>query len=261
MIILFRVISYLKYILKAGNSHGLHSPFVFDLYDSEISKPKKYYHFNFIERIRNNLLVSDKTIKLTDFGAGNNGQLKKERQVKAIAYSSLSNRKTCELLFKLVNKFEPKNIVEIGTSLGVSTIYMALANSTSNIYTLEGSEEILNIAKAQFQFSKAKNISPIVGNFNHTLAPLIDSLPSVDLVFFDGNHQFEPTIRYFECCLAKANEDSIFIFDDIYWSPEMKKAWNEISSRPEVKISIDLYDLGMVFFRNNQPKQHFVLKF
>ncbi len=261
MSILFRVISYLKYILKAGNAHGLHSPFVYELYVSEISKQKTYYHFNFIERLRNNLLVSDKTIQLTDLGAGNNGHIKKERQIKAIAYSSLSNKKTCELLFKLVNKFEPKNIIEIGTSLGVSTIYMALANSKSSLYTLEGAEEVMAIAKEQFQFSKTKNIYPILGNFNQTLQPLVDSLSSVDLVFFDGNHQYKPTIQYFECCLAKATENTIFVFDDIYWSTEMKKAWDEISARPEVTISIDLYDLGIIFFRNNQEKQHFVLKF
>lgn len=261
MNILFRIKTYINYLLKAGNAHGLHSPFVFDLYCNEISNNKIFYAFGFIERLRTNLLSSENKISIHDLGAGTNGQLKTTRKIKDIANKSLSNQKTGELLFKLVNKFQPKNVIEIGTSLGISTLYLSLANSKTNVYTLEGSEAILKIAKQQFEQSLRKNIIPILGDFNTTLKPLLEKLDSVDLVFFDGNHQYEPTMQYFEACLKKINEQTLFIFDDIYWSPEMKKAWDEIASRPEVKISIDLYDLGLIFFRNNQAKQHFVLKF
>ena len=261
MDILFRISTYIEYLLKAGNAHGLHSPFVFDLYCDEIAHRKTYYQFSLIEQLRDNLLISDKTISIHDLGAGSNGKIKQSRKVKEIADSSLCNSKTGELLFKLANKFQPKHIIEIGTSLGISTLYLASGCRTATVHTLEGSEHILNIAQQQFQLAGQNNIVSILGNFDNTLKPLLDSIESVDFVYFDGNHQYDPTIKYFEWCLSKCTEKSVFIFDDIYWSPEMKKAWNEISSRPEVKISIDLYDLGLVFFRNHQPKQHFTLKF
>jgi predicted O-methyltransferase YrrM len=261
LIILFRIISFIKYYLKSGNAHGLHSPFVFDLYNDVISTNKQFYHFDFLEKLRLQLQLSKESITLTDFGAGNNGNIKSSRLVKDIAQSSLSGKKKCELLFKLVNKFQPQNIIEIGTSLGISTLYLSLPNSKSNIYTFEGSENILNIANLLFKSANCKNIKTHLGNFNHTLEPALKILDHVDMVFFDGNHQYQPTINYYEICLAKSNETSIFIFDDIYWSPDMQKAWKEIINRPEVTVSIDLFEVGIVFFRKNQAKENFTLRF
>lgn len=258
MKILFRIIAYIKFYFKSGNAHGLHSPFVFDLYIEEISNNKQFYVFEEIEKLRHDLLTSFEKIKINDLGAGKSkNSLKKINQ---IASSSLSKPSKCELLFKLVNRFQPQNILEIGTSLGISTLYLATANKKTLVYTFEGSEATYNIACENFKKLNIENIKPILGDFNTTLLPIINSLPTIDFVYFDGNHQYTPTLEYFEWCLQKANENSVFIFDDIYWSAEMSKAWKEICAREDVKISIDLYDLGLVFFRNNQPKQHFVLR-
>lgn len=261
MKILFRIISYIKYRFRAGNAHGLHSPFVFELYTEEISKNKQYYDFEQIEELRRKLLFSIDYINVKDLGAGNSGHNISKRKIRNIAKSSLSNPKKCELFFKLTNKFQPKTIIELGTSFGISTLYFSFAKSNTQIYTLEGSEETLEIAKAQFSISKRNNITPILGNINANLPTLLNSIESVDIVYFDANHQYGPTLNYFNWCLLKAHEGTIFIFDDIYWSKDMNKAWNEIIQKEEVKLSIDLFELGLVFFRNNQPKQHFTLQF
>jgi predicted O-methyltransferase YrrM len=99
------------------------------------------------------------------------------------------------------------------------------------------------------------------GNIDTILVPEIQQLNTLDFVFFDANHRAEPTLRYFENCLAKVHENTVFVFDDIYWSEEMESAWQQICADPRVMLSIDLFWLGLVFFRKAQPKQHFKLRF
>jgi predicted O-methyltransferase YrrM len=88
----------------------------------------------------------------------------------------------------------------------------------------------------------------------------LNSLPKLDLVFFDGNHQKVPTLDYFHHCLTKAHENSIFIFDDIHWSSEMDEAWQQIQGHEQVSLTIDLFQFGLVFFRKGIAKQHFTLR-
>lgn len=256
-----QVLRYIQYLLKAGNAHHIHSPFVFDLYTNLIQSKKSFYSFNEIEIIRSELFHSQQAIEVTDYGAGSKVDNHKERSIRSIAKYAASSRKEAQLLFKLVDRFQPEVMLELGTSLGITTCYQAKANPDGEMYTFEGSKEIARVARINFEKLGITNVKVIEGNIDHTLPQQVDRLKKIDYAFFDANHRFAPTMKYFETCLTKADEDTLFVFDDIYWSQEMAKAWKAIKQRPEVKLTIDLYSLGLVFFRNKQPKQHFVLRF
>jgi len=93
------------------------------------------------------------------------------------------------------------------------------------------------------------------------LSAVITPPDVIDLVYFDGNHQKEPTLNYFHTCLQKAHKNSLFIFDDIHWSDGMEEAWEQIKKHDRVHLTIDLFQFGIVFFEKEMPKQHFILKF
>ncbi|KAA3645135.1 MAG: SAM-dependent methyltransferase [Bacteroidetes bacterium] len=256
---MFSIIQFLKYLIRSFHLHGIHSPFIFDLNDKVIQANLPYYSFDAIESIRAKLLLTNKEIEVLDLGAGSKKGNKQKRKINEIAKSAVKKPKYAQLIFRLVYEFKPKTIVELGTSFGITTAYMAHAASNSKIYTLEGSPEIAKVAKINFEKLNIKNINQIVGNFNDTLPELLKKTETLDFVYFDGNHQEKPTIDYFQLCLEKANENSVFIFDDIYWSKGMKMAWEFIKKHPKVTVSIDLFQIGIVFFKQDQEKQNFTI--
>lgn len=252
---------YFNYLLKAGNEHSVHSPFVFDLLLNVIYVKTDYYVFKDIENIRQQLLNSDKTISYTSYGVNTNEKNAPQIKIKNLAKHSAKPAKYGQLLFRLVNHFQPAQVLELGTSLGISTAYLASANSKINVITIEGSKQLATIAGTNFKQLKLNNVKQVTGNFENVLPPVIDGCKSLDFVFFDGNHRKEPTLNYFNLCLQKANESSVFVVDDIYWSKEMAEAWKEIKNNDSVTITIDLFFMGLVFFRKTQAKQHFIIRF
>jgi predicted O-methyltransferase YrrM len=162
----------------------------------------------------------------------------------------------------LAKHYQPKNVIELGTSLGITTAYLSKANSSAEIITIEGSTAIATIAEQNFQKLNCQNIEVTNGNFDNVLPTAISHLSSIDLAYIDGNHRFEPTLNYFEQLLTEKNNDSIFIFDDIHWSKEMERAWEKIQTHPAVRCTIDIFFLGFVFFRQEfKEKRHFVVRF
>lgn len=250
---------YLNYLLSSNNAHGIHSPFVFALYNDVVNKKGNYYAFDKIEQLRKKLLASTKEIEVTDLGAGKSGK----RTIYEIAGRSAKSRKYCELLFRLVYHFKPNTILELGTSLGISTSYLASADPNAKVTTIEGCSNIATEAQKNFESLDLKNIRSIVGNFGTVLPDVLSELQTPDslLVFIDGNHRKEPTLNYFRQCIAHGNNDSIFIFDDIHWSNNMEEAWEEIKAHPQVTVTIDLFFLGIVFFRQEQAKEDFTIRF
>jgi len=250
---------YLLYRAKSFRLHGIHSPFIFDLEQNIIRHQGSFNAFSAIEDLRKHLLVNDKEITVTDFGAGsqvNNGKI---RKIKDIAKVSAKPAKYARLLFRLVNYYQPQTILELGTSLGLTTAYLATARQKATVYTFEGCPNVAAQARKNFKSLALKNIALQPGNLDESLPLFLQKSASVDFVFFDGNHRYEPTMRYFHLCLAKHTENSIFVLDDIYWSTEMEKAWQEICAHPAVTVSVDLFQVGLLFFRKKQPKQHFTI--
>lgn len=257
-------IKYSKYLLTASNSrgHGIHSPFVFDLITKVFNDDRKFYCYDEIESLRSKLLIDNTTIPVTDFGAGSRMNLHKKRKISAIAKSSLKPKKYAQLLFRLVNYFQPEIIAELGTSLGITTTYLACGNANGMVFTMEGSPMIATLARNNFETLGIRNILLTEGNFDNTLPLQIKRIKQADFVFIDGNHRREPTINYFEQFLKIKTANSVFIFDDIHWSSEMEEAWDYIQNHEAVTLTIDLFFIGIVFFRSEQKeKQHFTIRF
>lgn len=255
---------YLLYRTTAANSkgHGVHSPFVFEFITRLLNDRRKPEVFDTIEALRREMKRNRRVLNIEDFGAGSVATSSKQRTVSSIARTALKPPKYGQLMHRMINHYMATRVVELGTSLGITTSYMALSNPLTKVYTLEGSDEIANIAQANFEKLGLANTRLIRGNFDDTLAPLLEKLTHIDLAFVDGNHRREPTIRYFEMLLAKANDHSVFVFDDIHWSREMEEAWHYIRHHQAVTLSIDLFHIGIVFFRKEQKvRQHFVVKY
>ncbi|WP_317044456.1 O-methyltransferase [Hymenobacter crusticola] len=202
------------------------------------------------------------TITVRDFGAGSRTGAGQQRRVGAIARTAAKPRKFGQLLFRLVNRFQPRVVLELGTSLGLTTAYLATADSRAQVITFEGCPQTAAIAQQTFEELGLQNVTLIEGNLDATLAPTLRNLVGpVDFAFFDGNHRYEPTVRYFEQLLPYRTDHSVFVLDDIHWSADMTRAWQTIKAHPAVILTIDLFFVGLVFFRKNQPKQHFRLRF
>ncbi|MDX5435929.1 MAG: class I SAM-dependent methyltransferase, partial [Pontibacter sp.] len=238
---------------------GVHSPFMFELYHHVLHHTGHFPAYERVEELRDRLLEDERQLQVTDFGAGSRSINYKTRKVKDIARTSAKPAKYGQLLFRLVNYFQPKTILELGTSLGLSTSYLAEARRKGQIYTFEGCPNIASTARDSFRYLKLNNIQLIEGNLDETLQHQLDHIERLDFAYPDGNHRYEPTLRYFEQCLNKSHEGTLLVIDDIYWSGEMKKAWKEIKRHPRVRQTVDLYFLGLVFFRQQQPKEHFTL--
>ncbi|QHL86172.1 methyltransferase domain-containing protein [Nibribacter ruber] len=255
------VLRYAAFWWRSGNAHGLHSPFVFNLYCFTIHHTGYFLAYDKVEALRKELLTNNTVLEVTDFGAGSHTGKTKKKTIASIAKTAAKPARLGQLLFRLANHFKPGTILELGTSLGLTTSYLALARQTAQVYTLEGCPAIATQARRNFTKLGLQNVRLVEGNMDNTLPETLDKMGQLDFVFFDGNHRLAPTLAYFEQCLQKAHEDSVFIFDDIYWSSEMAQAWQNIKAHPQVMITVDLFYIGLVFFRKNQPKQNFTLRF
>jgi predicted O-methyltransferase YrrM len=262
---LYRVKKYFSYKLRARDEHSIHSPFVFKLYTEVIDNKEKHYTYDELAKIREQLLNNTQIIEVTDLGAGSK-KMGNSRKISYIARYSVVNQKYGELLFRLVNYFRPQHILELGTSLGLSALYMHKAAPNAEIITIEGCPNTHSFAKRLIETHLVPRPSSLVPNIicNSFDAAFEQELAckKFDFVYIDGNHTYEATIRYFHELLNHTNEKSVLLFDDIYWSEGMEKAWEEIKAHPAVTVTIDLYKVGLVFFRKeNKQKEDFILRF
>jgi len=257
---LYRVKKYFQYKLHAKDEHAIHSPFVYKLYTEIISNKNKFYAFSDLNKIRQQLLNNDQIIEVTDLGAGSR-KMGSARKISDIAKYSVVNKKYGELLFRLTEYFKPSTILELGTSLGLSSLYLAKAAPGAKISTVEGCPNTHTFAKKLIESTGTKNIETINFSFDKFFEHGLQN-KTFDFVYIDGNHTYEATIKYFNELLKYTNENSVLIFDDIYWSEGMTKAWEEIKNHANVTLSIDLYKIGLIFFRKeNKQKEHFCLKY
>ena len=254
---------YLFYKLFARHKHGfgIHSPFVYDFITGVLRNREYVEELNLIEELRKELLRSGESITFSEFGSGSRRLHSPQRKiVDIVRYSSMPG-KYGRLLYRLIRFFNPNIIVELGTSLGISTLYLANANPSSEVYTIEGCPESARIAVDNFNRMNVKNIHLKIGRFDKAFSSLLEDLPGVDLIFFDGDHREESTMQYFNEALLFKHNGTIFVFDDIHLSKGMENAWRRIKQDHEVKVTIDLFRLGLVFFRKELQKQDFIIRF
>ena len=255
------IIRYIKYLLTSKNHHAIHSPFVFDLVTNIIYKKTSTNKTTEIESLRMSLCENNKLIIVKDFGVGSNINKNKERKIKDIAKNSSKNKKFGELLYRIVKHFKPTEIFELGTSFGISTLYLSKANSNSNITTFEGCKESAKIALENFKKLDCTNIDTIVGEFGETFSKKLAEKCNVNMVFIDGNHSEDATIRYFEESIKYSDQKTILIFDDIHWSSGMEKAWDYIKKSQKTRVTVDLFFVGLVFLDQKLSKENFIIRF
>lgn len=258
----FQAKAYLQYIFKKKQwrDKDFQSPLAQNIAQDVFYEVHPYYHFVVINDIRNDLLQSKKQIEISDFGAGSKKFRSNKRSIKNLVKYNASSQQQGEIISRLISYFKPQNIIELGTSLGIGTLYLALPNSTTPVYTIEGCANIAKEAQENFSIAKSIHIHQNVGAFETELPKVISKIKEVDFVYFDGHHNYQATINYFNICLSKASESAIFIFDDIYWSEGMAKAWSEIKQHPDVSLTFDLFRFGVAILKIQKNKEHYIIK-
>ncbi len=251
--------AYLKFLWNSKNEHGVHSPFVFNLVTKCFYDKKKHPEYLILKNYRKSLLQNSNTIEVMDFGAGSRVFKSNTRAIKQVAKTAGITEKRAELLFRMTRYFKPNTILEVGTSLGLATSALSLGNKNSNITTLEGCPNTLNVAVTEFEDFKFKNVNAIQTEFSEYLTAKIANT-KFDLIYFDGNHSKHATLDYFEILLPTITNETVWIFDDVHWSKDMETAWKAIKKHPNVTVTIDTFQWGLVFFRKEQPKEDFVIR-
>ncbi|HMU13238.1 MAG TPA: class I SAM-dependent methyltransferase [Flavobacteriales bacterium] len=256
-----RIGSWVEHLVKARTRHSVHSPFVYKLTNEVLRVDDERPEFEAIEALREELLLSEQSLRVNDLGAGSRVLDEPVRQVSDMARTSLKPARQAQMLFRLAEYFMPETILELGTSFGLSTLYLARGAGGAQVTTIEGCPHTHRIAQHHFERLRQNNISALLGSFRSSLPFVLRTHGSLDMVFIDGHHAHDPTLEYFEACLQKAHNNSVFILDDIHWSKGMEAAWEAVKQHPRVTVTIDLYDLGLVFFRQEQAPQHFRLRY
>jgi predicted O-methyltransferase YrrM len=240
----------------------MHSPFIFEFITKVMNDTSTNAVYERVENLRQQLVRSETLIHVDDLGAGSAVAKTSLRSIGSIARNSAKPKKFGQLFYRMVKEYKPQTVLELGTSLGITTSYLASGNPSAKIITMEGAKSVARVAKENFKSLGLSNISVSEGNFDDVLPYVLSTLPSVDLCFIDGNHRKVPTRRYFKQLLPKVHNNSILIFDDIHWSQQMEEAWEMIKAHPSVRCTVDLFFIGIVFFRQEfKEKQDFVIRF
>ena len=250
--------SFIKFVRLSKNKHGVHSPFVFSLVTNCFNDKTKYPNYEILKKHRQALRQDASFIEMKDFGQGSRVFKGNARKVAAVLKNAGMKKKRQKLLFRMAKYFQSENILELGTSLGLGTIALSVSNEFAAIHTVEGCPNTLRKAQEYFEKFNLHNVQIHEKLFKDFL--LENAAEKYDLIFIDGDHNGERTLEYFNSLLKNIHNDSLIIFDDIYWSKDMTAAWQQIIANEKVTVSIDTFRWGLVFFRKEQPKQHFVIR-
>ncbi len=255
----FRSFNFIAHFITARNTRGsgIHSPYLFDFVKYILEEKNPYYIYDKIKSQRAKLLNNNTLINKIDYGTGESKQI----SVSQIAAKSICTVREGELLCRIVNCLKLNSVLELGTSFGISTAYIAALSKSRNCITLEGCKNTAQIARQTFLDLNLNNIEILIGNIDQTINIAIDKLSTIDFVYIDANHTFDATIRYFDLILPKLSNNAVVVIDDIYWSVGMKKAWKNIQKNVKVTSSFDLYHFGILFFNPDLHKKNYKLRF
>ncbi|PWD98571.1 O-methyltransferase [Marinilabilia rubra] len=257
----YRAGSLLKYFFKSGywKGHRIHSPFVFFVVSELLFEKTPFYAFKKTDAALEMLLKSKEQVGGKTMGASSVDSSPRKKVCKIVRQGSIPTFYG-QFIFRLINHFEARNILELGTGTGYGTLFLALPDSRSRVTTIEGNPLLCRVAQNLFETVEVKNVNVVNGAFEKALPAELAKTDKLDFVFFDGDHRYKPTLSYFKMCLSKVHNDSVFVFDDIHWSEAMEEAWDVIAAHPKVTVSLDLYRIGVVFFRKECTKQHYVIR-
>ena len=246
----FRLKSLLRWYVGAGTRYDVHSPFLSDFIEATLTSKEQYFPFALVSQIRSYWSKHPGKVNILQQGAPSKVDAATTRRVDKLVNKSAIPDKWGEFLFKTALFNKAGNILELGTNAGISTLYLHYADRHSQLHTIEGNPEIAGLAQKTFAVAKCKpTLNQYVGTFGNLLPAVLQEMPTVDLLFIDGDHRYQPTVDYVRQCLPKATESSIFIIADIHWSPGMEKAWEAVKVLPGIASSIDLCYFGVLFFQ------------
>jgi predicted O-methyltransferase YrrM len=259
---LWPIAAYFNYYRKAATRYRVHSPYVYELIEKVFRDKERYNDYRSLNRVRKRYARRKDKVETMDFGAaaGNKKYIVRITTVGKVVRERTHSRKQLEFLYRMAKWFQPETILEFGTAAGISALYLGKGSPGSRMITMEGCMGLASIANKSFA-KRNLNIEVEVGDFDAILDNILKRTDKLDMVFFDGNHRKTPTLDYFEKCIEKADENSVFMFDDIHWSRGMSSAWTTIKKDPRVSVTIDLYWIGLVFFKKNIEKQDFVIRY
>ena len=144
-----------------------------------------------------------------------------------------------------------KVILELGTSLGISTLALALAAPGRRVVTIEGSSTLAAIARENLRRYGAENAEVICMEFSEALATLKNRNISVEMAFIDGNHRGSALKKYVES-IKSLGEKMIIVADDIRMNRDMHEAWQQLSGWQTALMaapaSIETFRFGILFF-------------
>ena len=260
---LFRTAGYLKYILLSRHrkGHGIHSPFAFN-FISNVLRNKIPDDVVFrIENVRRKLLSDNRRIIVNDLGAGSKRMKNNVRKISDIARFASVSGKYGKVLYNLAKDYGQSSTIELGTSLGISTMYIAEGNRRSKLFTVEGCSECLKIAKENFDNADLREIRAFNSSFDEKMGDFLQSGLKPGFVFIDGDHRKDSILRYFTAVLKMADENTVIALDDIHHSREMEEAWTEIKAMDRVSVSFDIHRMGIVFFRSDLSDNHYIIRY
>lgn len=254
------ILAHLKHQLTAKNRHGTHSPFVYKLADEVIYDFSSKKVYQAIEGQRKKLLNDDSNVECTEF-AGDSPLVKNKINRVSVLAKRLKKPRIAQLIFRLAVHSKAQNMLVLGANLGMTTAYLAKGNPQAHLIVIEECSATANIAFQVFKELDLTNVALQIGNFNSLLPKAVAEVKGLDFVYLDGRYTKETILNYFNCCLSKFNEYSLLIISDINQNQDMKEAWAAIKNRSEVTVTVDLFWVGLVYFRKGQAKEHFKLKF
>lgn len=254
------IFAYFSHYIKSFHLHGIHSPFIFQLEKKCLRDARSYVDYVKLSSFRESLHHNKSSLHIEDHGAGSKVFKSSERKVTDILQHNCSTTKDTQLLYRLCTYFQVNRVLELGTSLGIATHAMATSRPQAQITTVEGSPEVYEFAKKAFEKQAVKQVNFVNATFKDFFKNQKTPTPIYDLIYIDGHHNGDATCAYFESILNQVHNDSVVIFDDIYWSEDMTRAWNQICRHPQVTASVDCFDFGLIFFRKEQRQERFYVK-
>jgi predicted O-methyltransferase YrrM len=254
--LIFQITSYVKHIGKLTSLKKANNALLHKFASNVMDERKKYYAFAALELIRSRNELNNSEIFVTDLGAGSKTLKSNQRKVSDIAKKSLKKSKFAEMLFRLVQNYNCNQVLELGTSLGITTAYLAKANKSGVVTTIEGCSEISKLARQNLKDLDCGNVDVITGDFDTVLPSLLPKMNPIDLLFIDGNHSEDATLRYFELCKPYLSDSAIVVLDDIHWSRGMHSAWEKALKNEKVGMSIDVFEMGILFMYGSKTKTY-----
>lgn len=262
---LYPAAAYLRHLLTARSTagHGVHSPYVYDLLTKVVRSRTDVKIVSQVESLRREMLSDKRSIMVTDLGAGSVTRAGGERRVSEIAGTAALPAREAGLLARMVAALTGSAsqdtgsasrgtgiILELGTSLGISTLALALAAPTRRVITVEGCPSLAAIARENLRKHGASNAEIMTMEFSTALERLKGDGMTVSFAFIDGNHKGSALTEYVSK-IAAMGEEMIIVADDIRLTKEMFLTWKSIAASGIAPVTMETLRLGIFFLKHS----------